>query len=203
MEMSDSEIVSKIPAGNKELFSLLIERYQNKLYDLALRMTGNRQEAEDIVQQAFIKMYKKLGDYKEDHKFSNWAYTIALNITRNFLRRRAVLKFFSIDGWGENMGEQDFCVQEVKDPTRNTESEMENKELITELEAAVEKLPLKLRAVFVLHYFHHNAVPDVARSTGISENAVSARLFRARQLLRGKLSVKFPEISAPVLKEEI
>ena len=203
MEISDSEIVKNILAGNKELFGLLIERYQNKLYDLAARMTGSGQEAEDIVQQTFIKIYQKLGAYNENHKFSNWAYTITLNITRNFLRRRAVLSFFSIDGWGENMREQDSCAREVKDSTRDTEKEMEDKELIAGLEAAVERLPLKLRDVFVLCYFHHNAIPDIAQSTGISENAVSARLFRARQLLCGELSGKFPEILYPVLKGEI
>jgi RNA polymerase sigma-70 factor (ECF subfamily) len=192
--------VENILAGNKDLFSLLVDRYQNRLYDLASRMTGSRQEAEDIVQQSFIKMYKRLGNYKGNYKFSNWAYTIALNIARNFLRRRAVLKFFSLDGRGGNAQEQDSCAQEVKDPARDPEREMENKELITELEAAVERLPLKLRDVFVLCYFHHSAISDAAQLTGISENAVSARLFRARQLLYVELSGKFPEILYPILK---
>jgi RNA polymerase sigma-70 factor (ECF subfamily) len=194
MEMSDFEIVEKTRAGNKELFGLLIERYQNKLYDLAARMTGNKQEAEDIVQQAFIKMYEKLGDYKENHKFSNWAYTIALNITRNFLRRRAVLNFFSLDGWGESAQDEDSRAWEIKDPAPETENELENKELRAGLESAVDKLPLKLKDVFVLYYFHHNAISDVAQAAGISENAVSARLFRARQLLYGELSGKFTGI---------
>ena len=184
-----------------------MERYQDRLFDLAMRMTRNRQDSEDLVQTAFVRMFRKLDRYDPRFKFSTWAYTVTLNLVRNHLRKKALIRFLSLDWaagsdstsggpWGGPagaMGPPRKGVPEARDRGPEADQHLEQERASLELERAVESLPAPLRESFVLHHLHSLPVKEVAAAAGTSENAVKIRLHRARQLLRGRLAEQFPE----------
>ena len=96
MDETDAQIVDRVLSGETDAFKHLVWRHQQLLYDLSFRLTGDTAEAEDIAQAAFIKMFSSLSSYKKELAFRNWAYTITLNIARNRLKRKAVLRFLPL-----------------------------------------------------------------------------------------------------------
>ncbi|MBI4657109.1 MAG: RNA polymerase sigma factor [Elusimicrobia bacterium] len=191
MQQEDIRMVTETLKGDSEAFKPLVEKYQNRLYDLALRMTGNIHEAEDIAQTAFIKAYASLKLYNTAHDFSNWLYTIALNITRNRLRRLSIINFFSLERFGFPEGEN--APPEPVDAHDKPEESLTKKELLKCLDKAVRNLPVSLKEVFVLFHFHETSLNDISIRLGISQNAVSLRLLKGRKLLYKQLAPKFPE----------
>ncbi len=191
-QAEDSELVKNIIEGDNSVFKEVVQRYQDRLFDLAMRMTGNRQDAEDIVQTAFIRIYEKLGNYDPDHKFSNWAYTITLNIARNFLRRKSLIKFFSLDHWFHSGNGQEPKTADIPDREQPPDDELGSKELLSALETAIRRLSPNLSAVFILYHFHKDSVADIAQKLGISANSANVRLFRARKMLYRKLEDRLP-----------
>ncbi|MFA5162209.1 MAG: RNA polymerase sigma factor [Elusimicrobiales bacterium] len=175
----DNEMVSDILAGESASFRRIVEKYQKPLYDLAFRMTGNVEDAQDILQTSFIKMYSSLKDYDALRSFRNWAYTIVLNQTRSHLRRKALLRFLPFSGGGEEeSGELD-----IADNSQNTENAVAWRQLLRDLEKNLLKLPPELREPFILYHFHNITVENMAAQLGISRNAVHIRLSRARTAL--------------------
>ncbi|MDD2773184.1 MAG: RNA polymerase sigma factor [Elusimicrobiales bacterium] len=190
MTLSDAQAVNLTIAGNRNQFRVLVDKYQKPLYDLALRMTGNPQDAADITQTAFLKMYNALSRYDGRHPFLNWAYSITLNTARNHLRHKTVVKFLSLDfrlgGAEENDGP---CV-DVHDRRQDAEDMFAAGELLKKLERGLLRLPQDLRAAFILFHLHNNTVKDVAFQCGVSENAINIRLSRARTLLYKSIDIK-------------
>ncbi|MBU2530886.1 MAG: sigma-70 family RNA polymerase sigma factor [Elusimicrobia bacterium] len=123
MENEDTQIITEIRGGKTSSFRFLVEKHQNKLYDLALRMTRSREDAEDIVQEAFVQAYSKLHQYNNTCSFANWIYTITLNIIRNKLRRKSLLSFC---GFNQTLNDDD-TQREFPDPWQNTEDNLDKK----------------------------------------------------------------------------
>ena len=188
--MEDAGTVKKVLEGDVQAFQQVIEEYQKKLYDLAFRMIGNKQEAEDVLQDSFVKMYSRLSQYDPSYKFGNWAYTITLNTIRNFLRRKAILSFVYLDESPADAAPK----PGLPDLSQNIEKDLHGRESLALLEKAVKKLPARLRETVILHYFQHTNIPETAGILGISENAVSVRLSRARESLHKELAGSFPEL---------
>jgi len=189
MENEDTQIITEIRGGKTSSFRFLVEKHQNKLYDLALRMTRSREDAEDIVQEAFVQAYSKLHQYNNTCSFANWIYTITLNIIRNKLRRKSLLSFC---GFNQTLNDDD-TQREFPDPWQNTEDNLDKKELQECLKNELDKLPLILKESFILRHFHKTGVKDIAAQLSVSENAVSMRLLKVRKLLFKELHPKFPE----------
>ncbi|MFH2205172.1 MAG: RNA polymerase sigma factor [Elusimicrobiota bacterium] len=166
MEQPDRDIAADVLAGDQAVFRVIVERYQDRLFDLALRMTRSRQDAEDLVQTAFIRMFAKLKSYDRRYAFSTWAYTITLNLVRNHQRRKRLIRFLSLEAAPEPRAE------DAPAPR---------------LERAIAELPETLREAFVLHYIHEEPVRAVAEMLGVSENAAKLRLLRARGALRERI----------------
>ncbi len=189
MQQEDVRLVAETLKGDPEAFRPLVEKYQSRLYDLALRMTGSIPEAEDIAQAAFIRAYSGLKLYDPTRSFFNWLYTIALNITRNRLRRKAIINFFSL----ERFHEDEHVFPEPSDRNDNPEESITRRELSQYLDKAIRNLSVPLREAFVLFHFHGADVKDIAAGLGVSQNAVSLRLLKARKSLYSQLSPRFPE----------
>lgn len=188
MTLDDASVVTEVLNGERAAFRTLVERYQDRLYDLAFRMTGHRQDAEDIVQTAFVRMYGKLSTYDPERKFSTWAYAIALNTARDLLRRKRVLGFFTLDRSAED-GESP--LPEPADASPGPEESLDGKQVLAELRLRLRKLPETLSAPFILRHFHHDGLEEIAEKLGVSKNVVNVRLHRARERLYSDLLETF------------
>lgn len=190
MDETDIQILDRVRTGDKDAFAGIVERYQRPLFDLALRMTGNAAEAEDIVQTAFIRMFSSLASYRRELAFRNWAYTITLNLARNRLKRGGLLRFLPF--WsGAEAGTDP--VQEPEDPGGGPEARVASRNMRAALEDSITALPADLKEAFVLFHIHKVPAKDIAETLGVSPNAVSLRLFKARERLVKKLSPVYPE----------
>ena len=192
MNDKDSQIIEAVRAGDIQAYGILVRKYQGLLFNLAFRMTGNVEDAEDMTQSTFIKIYEKLSTFDGKRSFRNWAYTIALNKIRNNLRRKKLINFLSLDSFANPDGQP----VQIADSAQNTERKTQENELLAEIENNLLKLPLDTREAFILFHFHNNSVGDIAAQTGLTENVVSIRLYRARTFLASNLSRDLTQIDA-------
>jgi RNA polymerase sigma-70 factor (ECF subfamily) len=178
-----------LQAGDPEEFSRLVDTYSIKIYRLALKMLAQQQDAEDILQETFIKAYRGLKTFDGRSKISTWLFRIATNEALMVLRRKHP-NFISLDepldseeGEREPIQIVDWCCL----PEREFLSE-ESRE---RLDAAVQKLPESLRVVFLLRDINDLSTHEAADVLGLSETAVKTRLSRARLRLREELSTYY------------
>ena len=175
MSASDDQAdVEKVLAGNVDAFENIVRRWQSPLINLAYRFCRDRGRAEDLAQEAFLRAYRALGQWRKDAAFSTWLFALATNLYRSELRRIPA-GMVSIDD-----------VSEPKDP-RVEDGVLEAEDRDRTIRRAVFMLPTKYREALDLFYFHEMDVPAAAQSLGLPEGTVKARLFRGRELLRGKL----------------
>jgi len=170
----DQADVEQVLAGNVDAFENIVRRWQSPLINLAYRFCRDRGRAEDLAQEAFLRAYRALGQWRKDAAFSTWLFALATNLYRSELRRLPA-GIVSIDDVSEPRDSRmEGGVLEVEDRDRT-------------IRRAVFTLPTKYREALDLFYFHEMDVPAAAQSLGLPEGTVKARLFRGRELLRGKL----------------
>lgn len=181
----DHADVVRVLAGEVCAYEGIVRRWQGPLINLAYRFCRDRGRAEEMAQEAFLRAYRALGQWRQDAAFSTWLFALASNLYRSELRR--------IPARTVPLEE----VEEPRDP-RAADGGLENNDRDRAVRRAVFALPAKYREALILFYFHDMDVPASARSLGLPEGTVKARLFRGRELLRGKL----PQLLAvPRLKE--
>jgi RNA polymerase sigma-70 factor (ECF subfamily) len=191
--MSNAENFSlkALRAGDRAEFSRLVEAYSGKLYRLALKMLGNQQDAEDILQETFIKAYRHLNTFDGRSNLSTWLYRIATNEALMKLRKKRP-DTVSIDEPVETMeGEQEPL--QIVDWCCLPEDELTSTEVRAYIDAAVERLPESLKVVFLLRDIENLSTMETAQALNLSEEAVKTRLSRARMRLREQLSSYFSE----------
>lgn len=186
MSSSDDQAdVDKVLAGDVSAYEGIVRRWQGPLINLAYRFCGDRGRAEEMAQEAFLRAYRALGQWRKDAVFSTWLFALATNLYRSELRRIPA-RTVPLDD-----------VAEPRDP-RAPDGGLEASDRDRAVRRAVLALPPKYREALILFYFHDLDVPAAAESLGLPEGTVKARLFRGRELLRRKL----PEVLAvPRLKE--
>ena len=177
--------VQKVLAGDTSAFEGIVRRWQGPLVNMAYRFCRDRGRAEEMAQQAFLKAFRGLAQWRRDAAFSTWLFALAANLYRSELRRIPV---YSV-GLDE--------IAELRDPGR-ADAEFDREERERVIRNAVLSLPEKYREAVILFYFHEMDIPAAARSMGLPEGTVKARLFRGRELLRDKLDAAF---AVPRLKE--
>ena len=171
----DREIVRKVLAGDADAFGRIVARWQGPLVSLAYRFARDHGRAEDLAQDAFLRVYRTLGSWREDSAFSTWLFALALNLFRTELRRIPP-RTVSIDDVGE-----------LRDG-RSATNAVDDSDRDRALRAAVAALPAKYRDAMTVFYFHRSDVAVTAKTLGVPEGTVKARLHRGRELLRRKLS---------------
>lgn len=189
-ELDDRQLVKKATGGDQAAYNSLVERYQGKIYALAYNMTGNNADAEDLVQEIFLKAYRYLPRFKQKSSFYTWLYRIAVNHTINFLKKRDRRTFYSLDDVDNNI-EKDPDYMELSSrsgPFRDTSLS----ELQKNLNAAIQKLSDKHRAVVVLHDIQGVPHEEIAKMLNCSHGTVRSRLFYARQQLQSYLKEYAP-----------
>jgi len=186
---TDEALVQAARSGDEGAFDALVRRYQDKVYGLALRLSGNPSDAEEILQDAFLKAYQHLAEFRGDASFSTWLFRIATNaalMLRRARRQRATesleqyLPRFRDDG---RLARFDL----VYGRAGRVEETMERGELARQIKEAVERLPDDYRVVVELRDIEELSTDETAEILGVSREIVSTRLHRARLMLRGFL----------------
>jgi len=186
VEPSDRDLVVRARARDMAAYDELIRRYQRKIYQLVYNMTSNREDAEDLTQDVFVKAYSALEHFKGDSSFYTWVYRIAVNRTINYLKKRRRNAALSLDDMDQAV-ERDPDYVELRSresPVRDaTLSELQKK-----LNEALQTLSEKHRTVVVLHDIQGIQHDEIGRMLGCSEGTVRSRLFYARQELQKQLT---------------
>lgn len=171
----DIEIVNRCLAGDVNAFEVLIEKYKKAVYNTAYRMMGNREEAEDVSQEAFIRMYKALSKYNPEYKFITWALKVTTNLCLDNLRKRK----------GETVPiDEGFDIKDGKDTPEEEYIRRENQKLVQD---AIMRLPGKYREFLILFHHRNLSYQEIMDITGESLTIVKNRLYRARQMLKEEL----------------
>jgi RNA polymerase sigma-70 factor (ECF subfamily) len=187
---NEATLVAEARAGDAEAFTRLVRQYDRNIYRVALNITGNHEDAEDVLQEAMLKAYEKLEQFQGDSRFYTWLVRITVNEALMKLRKRRGAPPLSLDEPVE--GEDDsFMPREVEDWRDNPEQQFARDELQRLLNGAVESLELPYRAVFLLRDVEGFSTEDTAEALGLSVPAVKSRLLRARLKLRERLNRHF------------
>ena len=187
--LDESALVAQSREGDSEAYGQLVRRYQNKIFRLAQHITQNREDAEDVLQETFLKAYEHLDQFQGNSKFYTWIVRIAVNQALMKLRRRRNDKSVSMDETIDT-GE-DTIVREIAAWEENPEERLSRGELGDILDQAIEDLDAPYRSVFVLRDIEELSTEETAEALGLSVPAVKSRLLRARLQLREKLTRQF------------
>lgn len=186
-EWEDREIINQVLQGNTQLFALLVEKYQKSIFNYVFRLVRQKQEAEDLAQETFVKAFFALSKYDNSYQFSTWIFRIALNLCRDHFRKKKG-PLFSLHepiGDDENSELADMIEQQAfLDP----DGEVLNQELRTKLEKAIDQLPFKFKQVVILRHLENLSYEEIAQVTGLPIGTVKTYLHRARKTLRKELS---------------
>ena len=177
--------LAALQSGDRSEFAKVVEKYSGKIYRLALKMLKNQQDAEDILQETFIKAYNALPDFEGRSKLSTWLYRVATNEALMFLRRKYPDQI-SVEAPFKDQGEA--TPLEIVDWCCLPESELMSSEGRDKLEKSIDILTESLRVVFLLRDIEGLSTRETAEVLDISESAVKTRLSRARLQLREELS---------------
>ena len=182
----DETLVARTQRGDAAAFDALMERYRERLYATVYHMTANHEDANDLVQDAFIKAYRSIGSFKRQSSFYTWIYLIAVNRTINFLKRRKTRNHYSLDDIDASIQTDPDFVELMSYVTPRREVGLN--ELQQRLNEALQKLSESHRAVVTMHDIQGMTHADIARIMKCSEGTVRSRLFYARQQLQALLS---------------
>ena len=185
----EGNLVAQAQAGDAAAFTELVKRYERRIYRLAKHITQNDEDAEDVLQDSFLKAYEHLSGFQGQSKFYTWIVRIAVNEALMKLRKRKGDRFVSLDepiDTGEEEVKREVAVWEG-----NPEQLYSQEELQRILNEAVESLKPDFRAVFTLRDIEELSTEETAEALGISIPAVKSRLLRARLALREKLTRQF------------
>jgi RNA polymerase sigma-70 factor (ECF subfamily) len=174
----------RVLAGDTSAFEGIVCRWQSPLINLAYRFCCDRGRAEEMAQEAFLRAFRNLASWRQESAFSTWLFALATNLYCSELRRHphVTLPFDE--------------VREPADP-RDIDGGLAQRNQKATIRLAVQTLPPKYREVLTLYYFHEMGLPSTARSLGLPEGTVKARLFRARNLLRKKLKAALGDCARP------
>lgn len=176
MERTDYDLVRECMEGNTESFSDLVSRYKKLVYSVVCKFAKDNEEAEDLSQEVFIKIYKSLGRYSPEFRFSTWTVKVATNICLDFARKKK-LNYVSIDEFENTVGDDN-----------SPEDMLLQKEKVLNVRAAIDSLPEIYRTPIVLYHHKGMSYKEIAEALGKPVSIVKNRIFRARNTLKESLS---------------
>ena len=182
MERTEALLIADLSEGDETALAPLIEKYKRMVYRLAMQITKNHADAEDVMQETFLKVYRSIRTFRKDAAFETWVYRIAVNEALNFVKRRERRQERTIETTAEAEFETDarYRATRANDPHLHAEK-AELRHYVTQ---AVYSLPLKHRTVVILHEFEGLTHAEIASILNCSEGTVRSRLHYARKKLR-------------------
>lgn len=176
--LSDNEVIQLVQKKNKKSYREVVRRYEKKLFAYLYRLVGNKEEAEDLLQNVFVKVYRNIESYDTQKKFSSWIYRIAHNEAVNFLKKRSKRHLISIE---DVQASKDKL--EITDAGKSPIDAWIGKELKKEMDEALEKLPPKYKEVLMLRYYFDKSYEEMSEILERPINTVGTLLNRAKKKL--------------------
>lgn len=184
MREEDVQLVARARAGEERAFRALLEKYERAVFTICLRMVRNREEATDLAQESFIRVFSSLDRYNPAYAFSSWLFKITSNLCIDYLRKRRVATFAMdepVDGERGEIQRQ----YPSSDPT--PEEELVRDEKLRRLDAAIARLPEHYRIMLILRHQEDLSYEEIADTLSIPLGTVKARIHRAREMLKAIL----------------
>jgi RNA polymerase sigma-70 factor (ECF subfamily) len=179
VELSDLEVVALVQRGDTDAYRVLVERHSQSVFKLAFRMTRNESDAEDLVQESFLKAYRSLGRFDGRSSFTTWLYRITANSALDLIRAR----------------KPSAEMVERKDPTPSPERSAISVQVRDALRDALDLLTPQERAAFTLRHFSNLSIKEISESLSLNENAAKHSIFRAVKKLREALEPSYQRVS--------
>lgn len=190
MEAEASGAVESARLGDSDAFRLLVERHGHAIFRLAYRITGNEEDAEDVVQETFLKAYREIERYESRCSFSTWLYRIASNCALDLIRKRRIRE--QKRERGADPGQD--ILQSLPAANPGPERALLSSQIAESVDAALEELSSQERAAFVLRHFEGLSIEEIGQALGTGASATKHSIFRAVQKLRRSLE---PLVSPP------
>ena len=176
--------IKQVIKGDQEAFGEIVEIYKNSIFQLCFRMLGNRHEAEDIAQEAFIRAYVNINSFNQDLKFSTWLFRIATNLCIDRMRKKKPDHYLDAEVKGT---EGLTMYSQIPSNTRLPEEELESLELHETVQKEILKLPDKYRSAIVLKYMEELSLNEISEILDLPLGTVKTRIHRGREALRQQL----------------
>lgn len=187
MPKNDAEIIKRVLSGEKKAYSELVERHKDRAMTLALRMLRSREEAEEAVQDAFVRAFNALGGFQWRSSFATWFYRIVFNVCSTALSRRGTDVTISINDDEKDMG------MELTESEGGPDLDLESAELQQAVIEEINSLPPTYSGVVTLFFLQELSYDEIVQVTGMPLGTVKAKLFRARLMLQRALQSRFHE----------
>jgi RNA polymerase sigma-70 factor (ECF subfamily) len=184
----ERELISSVQRGQRELFYELVRPYERRVFAAALAILRNEQDAEDAVQEAMLKAFKNIGQFRAEARFSTWLIQITVNEALMRRRRERTVQMEGIDDHRSGDEEKEYAPRDFADWREIPSEALERKEVRQRLAEALATLDRKYREVFVLRDMEHLNIQETAEALGITVASVKTRLLRARLMLRDLLA---------------
>jgi len=175
-QKADEEIVAEVLRGERQAYAKIIDAYKVPIFNLALRMTGRHEDADDLTQETFIRAYQKLHQYDRERKFFTWLYTIGINLIRNHLKKKE----------RNDVSRPADCLR-PESPLQGDdggEGDLLSEDRMKKLEENMRKLPVEMREAIILKYQQDLTFEEIADITGDSMSAVKMRVYRGLERLK-------------------
>jgi RNA polymerase sigma-70 factor (ECF subfamily) len=189
-DVTDEALMMRYQRGDRTAFTVLVRRHQSPLFNFAFRQVGVQSVAEDVVQEAFVRVVQNAAEFKHEARFTTWVYTITRNLCIDQLRKRALRRHASLDeSRGSRRGEEDGPTlgEQTADGRASVEREATGSELKQRIAKAVELLPDDQREVFLMREVSNLPFKEIAEITGVPENTVKSRMRYALERLQAAL----------------
>jgi len=178
----DLEFMQRLQEGDDLALNALMGRWRTPLISFILRYLGNRDDAMDLAQETFVRVYEHRHSFRKEAKFSSWLFSIAANLCRNQLRWRSRHPAVSLDA-----DEEENDARQQEDSAPSPSEDAEQRDLALAVQKEIQSLPHDLRVAILLSVYEERPHGEIAQVLGCSAKAVESRLYRAREILRGAL----------------
>jgi RNA polymerase sigma-70 factor (ECF subfamily) len=195
LSLSDEDLMDRVARDDEKAFTELVRRFQGRVINLVSRILNDRECADDLTQEVFVRVYVHRRNYRHGSRFSTWLFTIAANLAKNEIRRRVRKRnWFSLDALQEML--KDSAIQ-LADPTEGRESALEREQLQAAVGRAIATVPEKYRLALVLRDIEGLPYEEIAQVLGIPGGTVRSRINRARGMLKRKLQPLLGKTETP------
>lgn len=178
---NDGEIMLALQGGQDKALDELMHRYKQPLFHFVTHYTHDEDTSYDIVQETFFRVYNKAESFNPAYKFKTWLYQIALNLCRDYARKKKLQSLVSLDSWGNN--DDDGSLHDILASDENIESLTEHRQTLKLLKKQIDKLPHKLKTALILFALEDHSQDECARILGVTPKTVETRIYRARKIL--------------------